>query len=84
MWYISDPYGVCPQGWDERPGSDECYLFTGREAKPYEEARRTCLLEQGDLLVVDDVQEQVDIHHCFINIDVNWMCIFVFIMKMYL
>lgn len=54
-----DPYGVCPQGWKERPGSDTCYLITTRDAKTFDDARKTCRLQQGDLLVVDDVQEAV-------------------------
>lgn len=53
----SDLYGVCPQGWKERPGSDTCYLITTRDAKTFDDARKTCRLQQGDLLVVDDVQE---------------------------
>lgn len=54
-----DLYGVCPQGWKERPGSDTCYLITTRDAKTFDDARKTCRLQQGDLLVVDDVQEAV-------------------------
>lgn len=54
-----DPYGVCPQGWKERPGSDTCYLITTRDAKTFDDARQTCRLQQGDLLVVNDVQEAV-------------------------
>lgn len=33
-----DPYGVCPQGWKERPGSDTCYLITTRDAKTFDDA----------------------------------------------
>ncbi|XP_022321816.2 uncharacterized protein LOC111123645 [Crassostrea virginica] len=53
----SDPYGVCPQGWKERPGSDMCYLITTREAQTFNDARQICRLQQGDLLVVEDIQE---------------------------
>ncbi|XP_048775202.2 uncharacterized protein LOC125679781 [Ostrea edulis] len=53
----SDPYGVCPQDWKERPGSDTCYLITTREAKTFNDARQICRLQQGDLLVVEDKAE---------------------------
>ncbi|OWF47671.1 uncharacterized protein LOC110454060 isoform X2 [Mizuhopecten yessoensis] len=54
----ASPYGQCPAGWLERPGSNECYLITINKTKGYDDARQACRLEQGDLVQIDTVAER--------------------------
>lgn len=54
----TQPLGQCPSGWIERQGSNECYLLTTRQSKTWHDARRDCQLQQGDLVVIDTIQEK--------------------------
>lgn len=58
---MADPLGKCPKGWEERPGSDDCYIITSKKMKSWMEARQDCLNNQGDLVKIDSVAEKVDI-----------------------
>lgn len=60
LFLFSEPLGQCPTGWLERPGSNECYLLTTRQSKTWHDARRDCQLQQGDLVVIDTIQERVN------------------------
>lgn len=54
----TDPYGQCPKGWKERPGSKTCYLITTNQALGWREARQRCKQQQGDLVKIDSIQER--------------------------
>lgn len=54
----SDPLGKCPKGWEERPGTDDCYIITSKKMKSWMEARQDCLNNQGDLVKIDSVAEK--------------------------
>lgn len=54
----SDPLGKCPTGWENRPGTDDCYIITSKKTKSWMEARQDCLNNQGDLLKLDSQAEK--------------------------
>ncbi|KAK3107420.1 hypothetical protein FSP39_014196 [Pinctada imbricata] len=54
----TDPYGKCPTGWIERPGSKQCYQISTKDKKGFRQARQACKLQQGDLVKIETVQER--------------------------
>ena len=59
MILFVDKLGKCPAGWEERPGTDDCYIITAKKTKSWMEARQDCLNNQGDLVKIDSVAEKV-------------------------
>ena len=63
-----DPFGQCPAGWREMPGTNKCYLVTKNKAKGFDDARQACRLQQGDLIKINTIAEKVNSCHLFLDI----------------
>ena len=58
--YYSADIGKCPRGWLELAGTDKCYLFTkGTDSLSWNDAERSCKLQQGHLVDIDSIKERV-------------------------
>ena len=58
--FISADLGACPKGWEERPGSSDCYIVTdSKDMRTFDEASAECQKQQGQLVKVDSIAERV-------------------------
>ncbi|XP_052217650.1 uncharacterized protein LOC127835323 isoform X2 [Dreissena polymorpha] len=49
----------CPNDWEQRPGSDDCYLITDiKDMRDHDGASAECQKHQGHLVKVDSIQER--------------------------
>ena len=52
--------GKCPNGWEERVGSNQCYLITNvHDMRTRDDASAQCKLQQGQLVKIDSIAERV-------------------------
>ena len=52
--------GKCPNGWEERVGSNQCYLITDvHDMRTRDDASAQCQLQQGQLVKIDSIAERV-------------------------
>ena len=52
--------GKCPKGWEQRPGSNDCYLVTDvHDMRTRDAASAECQKQQGHLVKIDSVAERV-------------------------
>ncbi|XP_045208433.1 uncharacterized protein LOC123560270 isoform X2 [Mercenaria mercenaria] len=51
--------GKCPNGWEQRPGSNQCYLITDvKDMRTRDAASAECQKQQGHLVKIDSVAER--------------------------
>lgn len=56
---VTADIGKCPRGWLELAGTDKCYLFTkGTDSLSWDDAERSCKLQQGHLVDIDSIKER--------------------------
>lgn len=56
---ITSDIGKCDPGWIEMPGTDRCYLFSkASDIQSWNDAKRSCMLQQGQLVELETVQER--------------------------
>ena len=52
--------GKCPNGWEERPGSNQCYLITDvHDMRSRDDASAQCQLQQAELVKIESIAERV-------------------------
>jgi hypothetical protein len=58
--FILADLGKCPKGWEQRPGSNQCYLITGvKDMRTRDDASAECQRQQGHLVKIDSIAERV-------------------------
>lgn len=60
VFYLTADLGSCPAGWEQRAGSDDCYLITDvNDMRTRDEASAECQKQQGHLVKIDSIAERV-------------------------